>query len=181
MIETIFNTFESAVSPSNFLITFFATIGVSFILGKIWGKLRKSIKENIIVFFFLQIFFVLMYFVIKDKVATYRYSKIEEAMLHVKINTDVSNMNIKISSWQTGLKAIQYNPREVGYYLKTTDYLEKEKDYRSAALLIEMGLDYIKQSPIPPPLCKKLKSYYKYLEDRPKITDDCETFIEITN
>lgn len=180
MVDTLFKTFESAVSPSNFLITLIGTILVSFGLGWIWGKIRRSIVENLAGFIILQIFFIIMYFVIKDKVSIYRYSKIEEVMLHINVTLDAVPELITISSWQTGLKAIQNNPTEVGFYIATADYLEKEKDYESAALLIEIGLDYIKQTPIPPPLCKKLKFYYRNLKNRPRITDDCETFIEIT-
>jgi hypothetical protein len=193
MIESIFKVAESAVSPSNLAITFVVTLLISLSLGiiidkigesgNLRGRIKDSLYKSILEFIIIQLVFIILYFIIRDEVFKYRYSKIEEAMMHLNVSIKTSQNDIIISSWQSGLQAIQHNPQEIGYYIETTNYLEKEKDYKSAVLLIEIGLDYIKQSPIPPSLCNKLRQYYKYLKlkDRPEITDKCETFIEITS
>ncbi len=79
----------------------------------------------------------------------------------------------KITTWQEGISLIKKYPREISYYCKTADLLAKDKDYESATTLIELGLDFIKQNPVPPELCKRLKKYYKHLKDRPTLDNNC--------
>uniref|UniRef100_UPI003217A275 hypothetical protein n=1 Tax=uncultured Draconibacterium sp. TaxID=1573823 RepID=UPI003217A275 len=176
MIEQFFEIFESAVSPTNVAISFIVSIIASLIIGLALGNIGGSVIGGVVSFILCEIIFVMLYFAIRDKVAEFRYSEIKETMLSAQISRVQANPNI--TSWQTGLEAIKDDPNEIGYYIVTTDYLEKEKDYNSAALLIEMGLDFIKKSPIPRPLCDKLRRYYKYLENRPEINDNCEFVIK---
>lgn len=178
MLEKYFSSIEAAVSPSNIAITIIGAIFASLILGAFLGNIRKSLRDGLLSFLIFELLFIVLYISVKDNVSSYRYRVIKETMLKININNDVENRSIEINSWFSGLKAIEKCPSEVGYYLITTDYLEKEKDYESAALLIELGLDFIRQSPIPPPLCKKLRIYYKHLKNKPEITKDCKTFIE---
>lgn len=179
MIEKHFSSLESAVSPSNIVITLIVALIASLILGMILGKIKKSVRDGFYSFLIFELIFILLYFTLKDNVAGYRNKTIKNTMLNINMEISKNEKPIEINSWYSGLKAIEKCPTEIGYYLTTTDYLEKEKDYESAALLIEMGLDFIKISPIPPPLCKKLRIYYKHLKGKPMLPEDCKTFIEI--
>jgi len=56
-----------------------------------------------------------------------------------------------------GFEAINRNPQEVGYYLRTAELLEKEKDYERARSVLEQGLDNFEEPPIT--ICDKLQEY----------------------
>ena len=115
------------------------------------------------------------YFTIRDNVQNYRLTEIKTVMASIKIKTKYEpiDQGIYISNWRTGLGLIRKNPTEVALYVKTTQYLEDDKDYESAATLIELGLDFMEYEEIPIVLCEKLQNYYRHLPNRPKLDKDC--------
>ena len=78
----------------------------------------------------------------------------------------------------TGLDAIRINPSEVGYYLRTAELLEQERDHASARALIELGMNHFDEPPLE--LCESLQRNYAILNlsDRPQMRG-CVKIIDI--
>lgn len=174
MNETLFRIFEPAVSKENIIITLIITLISSIIIGLLSGKIRNSLRDGFIGFLIMEIICIVLYFNVRNKVQSERYNQIKDTMIKISEKTIICNpININIRTWKDGMKCIEKCPKEVGYYILTCDLLEKEKDYESAATLIEMGLDFIRISPPPPPLCERLQKYYRHLNNRPQLDKDC--------
>jgi hypothetical protein len=140
--------------------------------------MRSSFRDGIFTLGITEIIFIILIFALKDTVRSERLKTIQESFVNIEYTNNHSDSNVTINSWIDGLEYIKKCPKEVGYYIRTCDILEKEKDYESAATLIELGLDFIQISPPPQPLCERLQRYYKHLDKRPKLDIDCNTFYE---
>ncbi|GET25516.1 hypothetical protein [Prolixibacter sp. NT017] len=175
MNETWFNIAEAAVSPSNILGTFLITLISSAIIGGIFYRsIRKATRDAVLGFLISEIILLFILFSVKDEVKSERLKFINESMLSIDPNSfKCEYTDVYISNWKTGMKCILKCPKEIGYYIKTCEMLEKENDIESAATLIELGMDFIKISPPPTQLCEKLQRYYDKLPDRPKLNKDC--------
>lgn len=175
MNEIWFNVAQSATSPSNIFISLLITIFSALVIGAIFYKtLRNSVRDAIIGFIITEAILILILFSVKDKVKSERLKYINNVILELNVNSfSCKYTDTFISDWKTGINCIKLCPKEIGYYIKTCDILEKEKDYESAATLIELGLDFIKISPPPSPLCERLQRYYNKLDNRVKIDSNC--------
>lgn len=175
MNTRLFEIAESAVSPQNIFISLIIMLVVSFLIGIIFGSLSNSLKTGSVGSILTLIIYIIIFYSVKDKVQTERFNRIEEVMLAI----DHNNLNCitertPISDWKSGLVKINKCPTNIGYYLKTCDFLEKEKDYESAAFLLEVGLDFIDyKEDIPVPICQRLQKYYKILKNKPSLNENC--------
>ena len=175
MNETWFNIAQSATSPNNILTSLLLTVISSLVIGAIfYKKIRNSVRDASIGFMISEIILVLILFSVKDNVKSERLKYINKVMLELDINSFSCNYtDNQITDWKTGVNCIKLCPKEIGYYITTCDLLEKEKDYESAVTLIELGLDFIRIFPPPPPLCERLQRYYKMLPNRTMIDNNC--------
>jgi hypothetical protein len=179
MRELLFRYVEPAVSAEYTVLTLSLFFVSSIVLGLITGKLSKSsLRDGLITFCITQIFLLILYFFLRNTVQSERLKTITERMGRVENSSKCPNSYVRIINWLDGLTAIEECPREVGYYLTTCDILEKEQDYESAAILIEIGLNFIQISPPPPPLCQRLQRYYKHLSKAPNLDINCNKFHE---
>ena len=175
MNETWFKIIESATSPGNILISLLITIFSSVVIGIIFYKsLRNTTRDAFLGFIISEVILLLLLFSVRNNVKSERLEYIQKAMLSINPSSFSCNYtDTDISDWRTGLKCIKLCPKEIGYYIKTCDILEREKDFESAATLIELGLDFIKISPPPTQLCERRKRYYDILPNRPRLDDEC--------
>ena len=176
----LFDYLDQAISTSNVMITLLVSVIVSIIMGLIYGSMKCSLLKGAISFVLFEILLIIAFFPIRNRVHKARLNIIISTMS--KIDTTQAKNDFKkykISTWKQGLKHIENNPKEVGYYMKTADILADDRDYESAASLIEMGLDFIKKDPPPLPLSERLKGYYSHLKNRRKIDDNYRPVHEI--
>lgn len=175
MNDSIFRIAEIVTSPSQLLLTLLIYLLTGGIVGLMFSTIRESIRDSVIGFVLTVLMLLPLHFLLKDRVQTERLRRINEYMLEISPDSfDCESSNGLITNWQQGVKRIQDCPSEIGYYVKTADLLEKEGDYESAALLIELGLDFITFIDVPVVLCERLQRYYKKLDNRPELGEGCE-------
>ncbi len=168
---------ESTVSLGNTIITFTITIIIAAVIGILFGSFRKSVLQGFISAVLVQLIAIVLFFSIRDKVQEYRLNEIKNVMSKIEYNqNNCVKVGKHINHWKEGLELIEKCPSEVGYYIITVDLIASDKDYESAATLIEYGLDFIQIYPPPEPLCERLQSYYKHLKKRPELNSDCVKF-----
>ena len=177
MTETLFEYGESAVAIGNILITFCVSILVSLTIGYLMGAVKKSLKLQILSSVLFQIIVTMLYLAVRDGIHDYRKGVITSGMTQIqKQYGPCVNKAVPIDHWKTGLEQIILCPSEVGYYIKTADLLAADRDFESATTLIEFGLDFIEQEPIPEPLCQRLRMYYEHVRNRPNLDSSCNKF-----
>lgn len=172
----LYEFIEGAIKWHNIAYSIMATILASLIFGFFISRIRESIKNGIIVFLITEAILVGTLFMVRDNFHDARLKEIRTVMSSIPVRNHYPSVDqtVFISSWRQGLRLISKNPSEVGLYISTVKYLEEDKDYESAATLIELGLDFIKFQEIPVALCEKLRIYYRHLpRNRPKLDEDC--------
>jgi hypothetical protein len=175
MNEILFEFADGAILLKNIFLSLIVTSITATITGIIFGSLRLSLRDGLIGFLFTELILIIILVSVRDKVRSERLNYITEKFSEISTNSAECSDNGKpITDWKYGLSRIEKCPREVGYYLKTCDLLEDDHDYESAALILELGLDIIRISPPPPPVCERLQRYYKHLPNRPELSKYCD-------
>jgi hypothetical protein len=180
MSEILFKFAESAVSLSNVVLSLLVSLLISAAIWVWIGSVGSSIRNGIIASVSFQLALIIIFFVVRGKVQKERLDIIFRTMSTIEASSSGCEAKaVNISNWREGLKCIKRCPTEAGYYIKTADLLEADRDYESAATLIEMGLDIIRQEPPSPPLCERLKRYYRHLPNRTTLDEKCGKFHEL--
>jgi len=172
----LYEFLEGAVNWHNIAYSIMVTFLASLIFGFFISRIRESITNGIIVFFITEAILVGTLFMVRDNFHDARLREIRTVMSGIPVRNHYRSVDqpVFISGWRQGLRLISQNPSEVGLYISTVKYLEEDKDYESAATLIELGLDFIEFQEIPVVLCEKLLIYYEHLRgNRPKLDKDC--------
>lgn len=176
MIELLYKFSEQVTSPSIVGLALLFSILAAFVASVAVYKVVKSetITISVLSFIVMQIFLIGFYNTTKYFVKSYRLDKIKTELSNISLNTyGCKEYTNRISNWNEGLEAIRLCPSQEGYYIKTADLLEKEKDYHSAAILLIMGLDFIQKDPPPIDFCDRLRRYSNYVPNIPTLNEDC--------
>lgn len=180
MIELLFKYAESAVAPSNALLSFLLAILIALMMGAVTKRIFDSIKHALISSVLTMLVLIILYYAVRNEVADFRLASIESTMAKLQpVESGCTENTGVISSWRQGLSKIERCPSESGFYEKTADLLMEEGDYRSAATLIEFGLNFVPVSPFPAPLCERLIKCYALLDSRPTLDERCGTFQQL--
>ncbi len=180
MNETMFKIVELAVSLDYVVFTFSVSLVIAVGMGYFLGSIRDSVRFGIISSVIFEILMIILFYGVRDKVAKERLNLINETMAVVTtVAEECSGEGVIIRNWREGLSIIATCPKEVGYYVRTADLLEEERDYNAAATLIEYGLDFIEADAVPPPLCERLIRYYEHLVGRPRLDVECNKYYDL--
>lgn len=173
MVESLYRFAESAVALDNVLYSVTISIAVAAILGQCTRGIKRSLSLQVVSSVLFQVLVIILYFAVRDEVQGFRLSTISERLASLRVDAPCHPNEHQITNWRDGLEAIARCPTEVGNYLVTADKLAADRDYESAATLLEMGTDFIQISPLPLPICERLQAYYVHLTRRPRLTKDC--------
>lgn len=178
MTDLVFELAESAVSLQKAFFSFALSLAASAIAALVFGRIRESLKAAVFAGIVLEIILILLFFQVRDYVKEYRLKLITETLSSIPVDVETCDRKIKfISNYRDGLELIKLCPIEVGYYIKTADILEQDRDYESAATLIELGLDILPPyETLPMSLCERLLRYYEHLPNRTPLDSDCTKY-----
>lgn len=192
-MEALYRYLSSSTAFSSLPFILILTVGTSFLISCIFLLLTRPGSVLVVLIQVLVTFVIIfalewaVYQRIRGKVHEYRVERTKsviDSIPAIVAETPQEQKNPKgnkpviIDTWERGLEAIKKNPTEIGYYLTTADLLEKEQEYYAAMILLESGLDYFPEPPLP--ICERLQLYYEKLdlENRPSVSK-CKKIIRI--
>jgi len=187
MNEILYRYLGNAADLSNLPFAVIFTVTTSFVISCLFllivrpATARTALIQVFVSFVVIFILHWVVYNSIRGQIHEYRVARIKSVMaaIHSTPNYPLKpSKPIQIDKWEKGLEAIRQYPAEAGYYLATVDLLERDHDYRSAMILLELGLDHFATPPLP--ICDRLQTYYRKLQlaNRPAMSK-CEKIIRI--